>query len=74
VLDEESAGLSTVADHEAFANEVLRIKSELAQPEHILVLPWNLRDEISRELDHVRSWGGRLVCRSPRLRLSEMGG
>jgi hypothetical protein len=57
VLDEESAGLSTVADHEAFANEVLQIKSELARREHILVLPWNLTDEISRELDYVQPPG-----------------
>src|SRR5262249_48452427 len=31
------------------------------KPDYILVLPWNLREEITQQLDYVRSWGGRLV-------------
>jgi SAM-dependent methyltransferase len=31
------------------------------QPDYVLVLPWNLKDEISQQLEYVRSWGGRLV-------------
>jgi hypothetical protein len=37
------------------------------QPDYILVLPWNLKDEISRQLQYVRSWGGRLVFPIPAL-------
>jgi hypothetical protein len=37
------------------------------QPGYILVLPWNLRDEITSQLDYVRSWGGRLVFPIPAL-------
>jgi 2-polyprenyl-3-methyl-5-hydroxy-6-metoxy-1,4-benzoquinol methylase len=37
------------------------------QPDYILVLPWNLRDEITSQLDYVRSWGGRLVFPIPAL-------
>jgi 2-polyprenyl-3-methyl-5-hydroxy-6-metoxy-1,4-benzoquinol methylase len=137
VLDEEeSAGLHTVAGHEGFAREVLRIKSDLLEflltaardgrpvagygapgkgntllnhcgirsdllqytvdrspvkqgkflpgthipiyaperlaetrPDYILVLPWNLRDEISQQLDYVKSWGGRLVFPIPQLEI-----
>jgi hypothetical protein len=39
------------------------------RPDYILVLPWNLRDEISRQLDYVRSWGGRLVFPIPELEI-----
>jgi SAM-dependent methyltransferase len=39
------------------------------QPDFILVLPWNLRDEISQQLDYVRSWGGRLVFPIPALEI-----
>jgi len=135
VLDaEEFAGLHTVAGHEGFARQVLKIKSDLlgflleaarqgksvagygapgkgntllnhcgiradllsytvdrsphkqgmflpgthipiyapirlaeTQPDYIVVLPWNLRDEISSQLDYVRSWGGRLVFPIPAL-------
>jgi len=35
------------------------------RPHYILVLPWNLREEISEQLGYVRSWGGRLVFPIP---------
>ena len=38
-----------------------------AQPDYILVLPWNLRDEISAQLSYVSRWGGQLVYAVPEL-------
>jgi C-methyltransferase C-terminal domain/Putative zinc binding domain/Methyltransferase domain len=35
------------------------------RPDYILVLPWNLRTEITQQLDYVRQWGGRLVFPIP---------
>ena len=35
------------------------------RPDYVLVLPWNLRDEISQQLSYVRTWGGRLVFPVP---------
>ena len=37
------------------------------KPDFVLVLPWNLRAEISQQLAYVRSWGGRLVFPIPEL-------
>jgi hypothetical protein len=37
------------------------------QPDYILILPWNLRDEISEQLYYVREWGGRLAVPLPEL-------
>jgi 2-polyprenyl-3-methyl-5-hydroxy-6-metoxy-1,4-benzoquinol methylase len=37
------------------------------KPDYVLVLPWNLREEISGQLSYVRSWGGRLVFPIPAL-------
>jgi hypothetical protein len=37
------------------------------KPDYVLVLPWNLREEISAQLEYVRSWGGRLVFPIPAL-------
>jgi SAM-dependent methyltransferase len=138
VLDAEDAvGLHTVAGHDGFQREVLKIKSDLVsflftaaaqgksvagygapgkgntllnhcgirsdlvaytvdrnpvkqgrylpgthipiyaperlaqtRPDYILVLPWNLRDEISRQLQFVRSWGGQLVFPIPALEIA----
>ena len=135
LLDEEAAaGLHSVAGHEGFASDVLRIKSDLltfllaaardgksvagygapgkgntllnhcgirsdllsytvdrnpvkqgkflpgthipihgperlaeTKPDYILVLPWNLRAEISEQLAYVRDWGARLVLPIPQL-------
>ncbi|HEU4998660.1 MAG TPA: class I SAM-dependent methyltransferase [Lapillicoccus sp.] len=38
-----------------------------AQPDVVVILPWNLRAEISAQLAYVRDWGGRLVVPLPRL-------
>jgi SAM-dependent methyltransferase len=40
---------------------------ERTRPEYVVILPWNLRDEIAGQLDHVREWGGRLVVPVPRV-------
>jgi 2-polyprenyl-3-methyl-5-hydroxy-6-metoxy-1,4-benzoquinol methylase len=37
------------------------------KPDYVLVLPWNLREEISEQLSYVRFWGGRLVFPIPAL-------
>jgi hypothetical protein len=34
-------------------------------PDFALILPWNLREEISQQLGYVRSWGGSLVFPIP---------
>jgi len=33
----------------------------------VLVLPWNLRTELTEQLDYIREWGGRLVFPIPTL-------
>src|SRR5262245_5707449 len=37
------------------------------QPDYVLILPWNLRAEISEQFSYVREWGGRLVVPLPAL-------
>lgn len=36
-----------------------------AKPDYVLVLPWNLLDEISRQLHYIGDWGGRLLRAVP---------
>jgi hypothetical protein len=38
-----------------------------ARPDYVLVLPWNLRDEIVQQLSAIRTWGGRFVLPIPDL-------
>ena len=37
------------------------------RPDYILILPWNLREEISAQLEYTREWGAKLVVPLPRL-------
>jgi hypothetical protein len=37
------------------------------RPDYILILPWNLRDEVMHQLRHAREWGARFVVPVPRL-------
>ncbi|POA32588.1 MULTISPECIES: class I SAM-dependent methyltransferase [unclassified Pseudomonas] len=40
---------------------------EIEKPDYVLVLPWNLLDEITQQYAVVRSWGGRFVVAIPEL-------
>ena len=40
-----------------------------SRPDFVLILPWNLRDEIIGQLPEVHAWGGRFVVPIPRLEL-----
>ena len=43
------------------------------RPDYILVLPWNLREEISQQLSYVGSWSGKLVFPIPELQIVSVG-
>ena len=40
-----------------------------AQPDYVLILPWNLRDEIRQQLNGIEAWGGRFVTPVPLARI-----
>ena len=42
-----------------------------ARPDYVLILPWNLKDEVMRQLAYVRDWGGRFVVPIPETRVYE---
>ncbi|MFO1056668.1 MAG: class I SAM-dependent methyltransferase [Dongiaceae bacterium] len=39
------------------------------RPDYVLILPWNLRDEIVAQLACIRDWGGRFVIPIPELEI-----
>ncbi|MDR7420281.1 MAG: class I SAM-dependent methyltransferase [Armatimonadota bacterium] len=42
-----------------------------AKPDYVLILPWNLEQEIVAQLAYVRDWGGRFVVPIPTVRIVE---
>jgi hypothetical protein len=37
----------------------------LTKPDYVLILPWNLKEEIMTQMQHVRTWGARFVVPIP---------
>ncbi|CAB1370496.1 class I SAM-dependent methyltransferase [Denitratisoma oestradiolicum] len=38
-----------------------------SRPDEVLILPWNIRDEVMTQLGEIRTWGGRFIVPIPRL-------
>lgn len=46
-------------------DEEMRIMAE--KPDYVVILPWNLRDEVMTQLAYIREWGGQFVTAVPQL-------
>ena len=40
-----------------------------SQPDFVLILPWNLKDEITKQLAYINDWQGRFVIPIPELQI-----
>jgi len=40
-----------------------------ARPDYLLILPWNFKDEIMKQMAHIREWGGKFVVPIPEVRV-----
>ena len=41
------------------------------KPDYVLIMPWNLRNEVTEQLKYIREWGGKFVTAVPNLLVSE---
>jgi hypothetical protein len=39
------------------------------KPDYVLILPWNLRDEIAAQMSEITEWGGKFVVPIPEVRV-----
>ena len=40
---------------------------KLHKPDYLLILPWNIKDEVMEQMAHIREWGGKFVVPIPQL-------
>jgi len=40
-----------------------------SRPDFIIIFPWNLKDEITKQLAYIRDWGGKFVVAVPELKI-----
>jgi len=39
------------------------------KPDYVLILPWNIKDEVMNQMAHIRDWGGQFVVPIPELKV-----
>jgi hypothetical protein len=39
------------------------------RPDYVMILPWNIADEVCSEMAGIREWGGRFVVPIPKVRV-----
>jgi 2-polyprenyl-3-methyl-5-hydroxy-6-metoxy-1,4-benzoquinol methylase len=39
------------------------------KPDYVVILPWNLKDEIINQMSHIREWGGKFVVFIPKVQV-----
>jgi 2-polyprenyl-3-methyl-5-hydroxy-6-metoxy-1,4-benzoquinol methylase len=44
-------------------------KIKETKPDYLVILPWNLQDEIMEQMAHIRDWGGQFVTLIPKVRI-----
>jgi len=42
-----------------------------SKPDYLLILPWNLREEVIEQMSHIREWGGKFVVPIPEVEVFE---
>jgi len=42
-----------------------------AKPDYVLILPWNIKNEIKTQMAEIRSWGGRFIVPVPKATIEE---
>jgi 2-polyprenyl-3-methyl-5-hydroxy-6-metoxy-1,4-benzoquinol methylase len=40
------------------------------EPDYVIILPWNLKTEVMRQLEYIGAWGGRFVMAVPHLEIT----
>lgn len=54
------------ASHIPIVNEGMLKESK---PDYVIILPWNLKLEITKQLSYIKDWGGRFIIPVPRLEI-----
>lgn len=54
------------ASHIPVVNET-HLKAD--KPDYVIILPWNLKDEITSQLSYIQEWGGKFVISIPHLQI-----
>ena len=44
-------------------------KIKETKPDYVLILPWNIRDEVMQQMSYIREWGGRFVVPIPEVKI-----
>jgi len=46
-------------------------KIKQTRPDYVVILPWNLKDEIMAQMAHIREWNGQFVTLIPDVKIEK---
>jgi SAM-dependent methyltransferase len=41
------------------------------KPDYVIIIPWNIKDEIIQQLSYIKTWGGKFIIAIPELKIIE---
>ena len=44
-------------------------KIRMIKPKYVLILPWNIKDEIKEQLSYIKNWNGKFLVAIPKLKV-----
>ena len=44
-------------------------KIKITKPDYILILPWNLKEEVIQQMNFIRDWGGKFITVIPEVKI-----
>jgi len=44
-------------------------KIKITKPHYLVIFPWNLKDEIMKQMSFIKNWGGQFVILVPELKI-----
>jgi len=47
----------------------LPTKLRESRPDYLLILPWNLKEEIMEQTSYIREWGGKFIVPIPEVKI-----
>ena len=62
----EKLGKYMPASHIPIKNEEYL---KISKPDYVIIFPWNLRNEITKQLSYIRDWNGKFVIPIPKLEI-----
>ena len=68
-MDRLSKQIQNLTRAQQMEHAVTTQQNQETRPDYLLILPWNIKDEVMKSMSHIRDWGGRFLVPIPSVRV-----